>query len=240
MRLFLPVIALTALCAMPLQSHAQKGKVVLRTQNDSLSYAIGTQIGGNVRRDLHRSNIDNLNMELLRAGFNAGLDSNAMALPADQCDGVVSRFMTKKREEQMARDNAAAAENLKKGQAWLAENAKKPGITSTASGLQYEVLTAGTGPKPSVDDQVEVHYRGTLTDGTEFDSSYKRGQPATFSPKGVIKGWTEVLQLMPQGSKWRVYIPSDLGYGARGSGPSIPGNSVLIFDIELLKVIPKQ
>ena len=127
-------------------------------------------------------------------------------------------------------------QQMEQNQTWLSENAKKDSVVVLPSGLQYEVLTPGTGATPAANNRVTVHYEGSLTNGNVFDSSYKRGQPATFGVTQVIPGWVEALQLMPQGSKWRLYIPSELGYGARGAGASIPGNSILIFDVELLGI----
>ncbi len=126
---------------------------------------------------------------------------------------------------------------MQEGEAFLAENKEKAGVTTTASGLQYEVMKEGSGAKPQKTDRVSVHYAGTLIDGTEFDSSYKRGSPAAFAVTGVIKGWTEVLQLMNVGSKYRVFIPSDLAYGLRGSPPIIGPNATLIFEVELLNIV---
>lgn len=128
------------------------------------------------------------------------------------------------------------AQQKEEGHQWLLENAKRSEVVVLPSGLQYEVLQAGTGPTAGAQSRVTVHYEGQLTNGVVFDSSYKRGQPATFGVRQVIAGWTEALQLMPQGSKWRLFIPSDLGYGERGAGASIPGNAVLVFDVELLEV----
>jgi FKBP-type peptidyl-prolyl cis-trans isomerase FklB len=140
-------------------------------------------------------------------------------------------------EDQDDNQNPNTVNNNKaEGEAFLAENAKKPGVTTLPSGLQYEVLTQGTGPKPTLKSSVTTHYHGTLINGTVFDSSYQRGQPATFPVNGVIAGWTEALQLMPEGSKYRLYIPSDLAYGKRGAGRDIPGDTALIFDVELIKV----
>lgn len=127
-------------------------------------------------------------------------------------------------------------ENKQEGEAFLAANGKKPGIVTTSSGLQYQVLSQGAGAKPSATDEVTVHYRGTTIDGREFDSSYARGAPATFPLNRVIAGWTEGLQLMPEGSKYRLFIPSDLAYGSRGAGPDIGPNATLIFDVELIKI----
>ena len=126
------------------------------------------------------------------------------------------------------------------GQKFLSANKSKPGVITTASGLQYEVVTMGAGAKPTAEDTVVCHYKGTLVDGKEFDNSYTRGEPISFPVGGVIKGWTEALQLMPKGSKWKLYIPSELGYGDRGAGQDIPGGAVLIFDVELIDVKVKQ
>ena len=129
--------------------------------------------------------------------------------------------------------------NQKEGDAFLAANKSKPGVVTLPSGLQYKILTAGAGPKPTAADSVVCNYRGTLINGTEFDSSYKRGQPATFPVSGVIKGWTEALQLMPVGSKWQLFVPPDLAYGARGAGSEIGPNSTLIFEVELMSIAPQ-
>ena len=144
--------------------------------------------------------------------------------------------MLSAQQKAMAKQQMAAEGNIKVGEAWLAENGKKQGVTTTASGLQYEVMQMGTGPKPTAADQVKVNYRGTLIDGTEFDSSYKRGEPAEFGVGGVIPGWTEALQLMPKGSRWKLYVPQNLAYGAQSPGASIPAYSALIFEVELLDI----
>jgi len=141
--------------------------------------------------------------------------------------------MHKKQEEMMQQAGEA---NKKQGDAFMAANKTKEGVVTLPSGLQYKVLTAGTGPKPSASDSVVCNYRGTLIDGTEFDSSYKRGQPATFPVDKVIKGWTEALQLMPVGSKWQLFVPAEMAYGARGPSPTIGANAVLIFEVELLSI----
>ncbi|MCU0319508.1 MAG: FKBP-type peptidyl-prolyl cis-trans isomerase [Flavobacteriales bacterium] len=199
---------------------------------DSVSYAIGVDIGSNFKR----GKMEDVNVDALSKGLRDGLDSNVMM---DQAllEQVMQNYMQKLQEKRMAEEQAATEENRVKGEAFLAENGKKPGVTTTASGLQYEVVTMGTGPKPTASDKVTVHYTGTLIDGTKFDSSVDRGQPATFPVGGVIRGWVEALQLMPVGSKWKLYIPSDLAYGPSGGpGGSIPGNSTLIFDVELLEI----
>jgi FKBP-type peptidyl-prolyl cis-trans isomerase len=143
-------------------------------------------------------------------------------------------------ERMQAEQKAAADKNLADGEAFLKENATKEGVVTTESGLQYKIVTAGDGPKPGAGDVVKVHYRGTLLDGTEFDSSYKRGEPVTFPVGGVIPGWVEALQLMPVGSKWELYIPSGLAYGPGGAGNQIGPNSTLKFEVELLSIEPKE
>ena len=143
-------------------------------------------------------------------------------------------------KEMSEKQKAMAEKNLAAGEKFLAENAKKEGVKTTSSGLQYKVVKEGTGPQPKAGDTVTVDYRGTLIDGTEFDSSYKRGHPATFPVNGVIPGWTEALQLMKVGSKYQLFIPSKLAYGERAAGPELPANSTLIFEVELKGVEPAQ
>jgi FKBP-type peptidyl-prolyl cis-trans isomerase len=145
--------------------------------------------------------------------------------------------MMKLQEKKMAEERAKGEENRMAGEKWLAENGKREGVVTTPSGLQYEVVTLGTGPKPAATDKVKVHYTGTLIDGSKFDSSVDRGEPATFGVNQVIPGWVEGIQLMPTGSKFKFFIPSDLGYGPTGAGDKIPGNSTLIFDVELLEIV---
>ena len=159
-------------------------------------------------------------------------------LTDDQIKAVMTDLQSQVRQKQEAKRQAMAEANKKDGAAFLAANATKPGVVTLPSGLQYKVLTPGTGPKPAATDSVICNYRGTLLDNTEFDSSYKRGQPATFPVTGVIKGWTEALQLMPVGSKWQLFIPADLAYGERAQGPGGP-NATLIFEVELLSIQPK-
>ena len=158
------------------------------------------------------------------------LNRNETAISHNEAREIVNKYFTELEEKMNA-------ENIEKGKAFLAENAKKEGIVTLPSGLQYEVITEGTGIKPSANDQVKCHYEGTLIDGTLFDSSVKRGQPAVFGVSQVIKGWVEALQLMPEGSKWKLYIPSELGYGSQQAGEMIPPYSTLIFEVELIKVI---
>jgi len=198
------------------------------------SYAMGMDVGQSIK------------------GLNADIDNGAFAqavadvlsgtepkLAVEESTKIKQDFFRKKQEAQAAERQASGAENKAKGEAFLAENAKKDGVKVTASGLQYEVLTQGDGKKPAATDTVKVHYQGTLIDGTEFDSSYKRGQPISFPLNGVIKGWTEGVALMPVGSKYKFYIPSDLAYGERGAGAKIGANATLIFTVELLAIETK-
>lgn len=148
----------------------------------------------------------------------------------------MQEFSQKARDAKMQKRDELAATNLSAGKAFLEANKAKAGITTTASGLQYEVITQGTGPQPKPSDTVSVNYRGTLIDGTQFDSSYDRGQPAQFQLDAVIPGWTEALQLMPVGSKYRIYVPAELAYGERGAGGQIGPNAALIFEVELLSI----
>jgi len=171
-----------------------------------------------------------------------GIDADAMAQGLkDAMTGTKPAVPEKEIGERFVKVRESAAKripemNRKTGEAFLEKNRKEKGVKTTASGLQYRVLTAGRGKRPSENDTVTVNYRGTLVDGTEFDSSYKRGQPATFAVKGVIRGWTEALQLMSEGSKWMLYIPSNLAYGERGAGRLIAPNSTLIFEVELISI----
>jgi len=200
----------------------------LSTDETRVSYGIGRQLGGQLRDNPPPG----VSLEAILAGltdaFN-GADSRVNEADLSASFKVIRELM---QAEAAAKAEAAAAS----GKEFLAENAKREGITTLASGLQFEVLTAGVGAKPTRESNVRTHYHGTLIDGTVFDSSYDRGQPAEFPVGGVIAGWTEALQLMNAGSKWRLYVPSELAYGAQGVG-SIPPHSVLVFDVELLDVL---
>jgi len=190
-------------------------------------YSIGYDIGRSLKRQL----VD-VDVESIAHGMKDGLTGTAPALPEAEM---------KKRYATLLQESARkiAERNKQEGEAFLAKNKSAKGVNVTASGLQYKVLKAGKGKKPAADDTVTVHYRGTLVDGTEFDSSLRRGQPATFPVNGVIRGWTEALQLMPEGSKWMLYIPANLAYGERGAGPLIGPNSALVFEVELLSIAKK-
>jgi FKBP-type peptidyl-prolyl cis-trans isomerase FklB len=205
----------------------------LVTEKDKQSYAIGLNVG----KSLHRDSVD-VEPEFVLQGLKDALADGKVLLTDDEIKTVMTDLQNQVRQKQEEKRLAAVETNKKEGAAFLAANATKPGVVTTPSGLQYKVLVTGTGPKPTADDQVVCNYRGTLLDNTEFDSSYKRGQPATFGVTGVIKGWTEALEMMPVGSKWQLFIPSDLAYGERGKGPIEP-NATLIFEVELLSIQPK-
>jgi FKBP-type peptidyl-prolyl cis-trans isomerase len=195
------------------------------------SYSIGLNIG----KSFHDQGIE-LNTEELISGIRDGLKAAKPKMSEQECQQALDEFRTIIAAQQQAKMRERAAEANAKGAAFLAENAKKPNVRRTASGLQIETLQEGNGPSPKATDVVKVHYRGTLPDGKEFDSSYKRNEPATFPLNRVIAGWTEGLQLMKVGGKARLVLPPDLGYGEQGSPPDIPPNSVLVFEIELLGI----
>ncbi len=199
----------------------------LKSDTQKFSYALGYQIGNTIKREAGEIDVKVLSEAI--ADVLKGKD------PQLSMEGMQASF-TKRREEQQAGKKVAGEKNLKAGEEYLKENKKKPGVTETASGIQYKVIKAGDGKQPATTDTVSVHYQGTLIDGTEFDSSVKRGQPATFALNRVIQGWQEVLPMMKVGSKWQVTIPSKLAYGESGAGDIIGPNSTLVFEIELLEV----
>ena len=200
----------------------------VKTDAQKFSYAIGFQIGQNLKTQ----GLGDIDVKALSQAIGDVLKDQKLKLSMDEMQKVVQS----KQEKMQAERNAKGDKAKEAGEKFLAENKKKPGIITLDSGIQYKVITEGKGKKPTVNDSVVAHYRGTLIDGTEFDSSYKRGEPATFPLNGVIKGWQEVLPLMAEGSKWQVYIPSGLAYGPRGAGANIGPKESLIFDIELVKV----
>lgn len=206
--------------------------VSLETKKDSLSYAIGTDMARSL--STVREEID---IDVLIGGMKDQLDSNALQIDRAAAQKIVREFSTQMRQRQQEKNQKAAVANKEEGRMFLEENGKKEGVVTTASGLQYMVLKQGDGPKPKSTDRVTVHYRGTTIDGTEFDSSYGRGEPTTFGVSGVIKGWSEALQLMNVGSKYKLFIPSELAYGQRGAGQKIGPNAVLIFEVELLDIV---
>ncbi len=205
----------------------------LKDQKDKVSYSIGLDIGTTLKRQL----ID-VNVDILNQGLKDGLSGAKPLMNEEQVKETMSTFQKDMMAKQAAARKAAGEKNAADGKKFLEENKSKEGVKTTKSGLQYKVLKEGTGASPKETDTVKVNYRGTTVDGTEFDSSYKRGQPATFPVNRVIKGWTEGLQLMKPGAKYQFFIPADLAYGERGAGPEIGPNSTLIFDVELLETNP--
>jgi FKBP-type peptidyl-prolyl cis-trans isomerase FklB len=205
---------------------------VLKTDQQKLGYAIGMNIGMNMKQQ----NID-ADADQIAAGLIATLKGKETLLAQQEMAEILTAYQQEMQMKMVAEATAAAEENAKKAEAFLAENGKKEGVKTLSSGLQYKVLSEGTGSSPKPESTVEVHYKGTLIDGTEFDSSYKRGEPASFPVGGVIPGWTEALQLMKEGAKWELYIPPALAYGEQGAAPVIPPHSALVFEVELLKIV---
>jgi FKBP-type peptidyl-prolyl cis-trans isomerase FklB len=206
-------------------------KLALKNQKEKVSYIIGMDIGSNLKKQ----SID-IDPNILAKGVKDAL-SGAKPLLTEQ---EIQETMVAFQKEMMAKQAEVAKKNKAEGEAFLAENKKKEGVKTLPSGLQYKVIKAGTGKKPKLTDTVTTHYRGTLINGTEFDSSYKRGQPVSFPVSGVIPGWTEALQLMEVGAKWQLFIPSNLGYGEKGAGNVIGPNETLIFEIELISIQEKK
>jgi FKBP-type peptidyl-prolyl cis-trans isomerase len=200
--------------------------------NGVLSYFTGYQIGMN----FIANGVDSLDKEEVLKGINDAKDGKEPRLNEDQRKAAMDAMDNMVKEKAKAKAEAVKVESKK----FLEENAKKEGVKVTESGLQYQVIKEGEGAKPKATDTVKVHYKGTLVNGKEFDSSYKRGEPISFPLNGVIKGWTEGLQLMPTGSTYRFFIPSELGYGDRGAGADIPGGAALIFDVELIEINPSK
>ena len=202
---------------------------------DKLSYALGMSMGHNFKG----TGIKTLNSADFAAGVASVYDGVKPEMTFDEAKRIVNEYFAKLEAEMQAEAAKQGEENRKNGEAFLSENAKREDIKVTESGLQYEVLVSGKGDSPKASDNVEVHYTGKLIDGTVFDSSVERGVPASFGVTQVIPGWVEALQLMHEGDKWRLYIPSDLAYGPNGAGGVIGPNMTLIFDVELLRVIKK-
>ena len=203
----------------------------LDTEDAKASYAIGRDMGTNLAPAQGR-----LDMDAFMRGLREAMAEEDAALPQEELRAALQAFSQAIQEEQAAEREAEAEANQQEGEAYLAENEQRAEVSVTESGLQYEVVEEGDGPRPQPGDQVTIHYRGTLIDGTEFDSSYERGEPATFGVGQVIPGFSEALQLMEVGSTYRVVIPGELGYGAQGSGRNIGPNATLIFEIELLEI----
>ena len=216
------------------QHHPAPAPLVLKTDKDKQSYAIGMNIG----KSIHRDGVD-VDPNILLRGMKDALAGGKMVLSDDEAKTVMTNLQVNMRKEQAEKAQQAGDANKKAGDAFLAANKTKDGVVTLPSGLQYKILTQGTGPKPAATDTVVCNYKGTLLDNSEFDSSYSRNQPLTIPVSGVIKGWTEALQLMPVGSKWQLFIPSDLAYGPQAKGPIGP-NSTLIFEVQLLSVQEKK
>ena len=207
--------------------------VKLQTQVDSVSYAIGVLVGSNNLKQLDSApGGSDLDATIMSSAFSAASSKGELKISEEDANALVQTFF----QEAGTRKGQ---DNLEEGNAFLEANKARKEVTTTESGLQYEILTEGTGAKPTAADQVRVHYHGTLINGTVFDSSVDRGEPATFGVGQVIPGWTEALQLMPTGSKWKVYLPSNIAYGERGAGGEIGPNAALIFEVELLEIIAK-
>ena len=214
---------------------AQQQALALKTEKALRSYALGMDIGNRFRK----LSID-VDPAVFARGVNDGLTGGQTLMTESEAREAIARVQNDFKSRQILPSTGAEErppmDARKAGAAFLAENRKKPGVVTLASGLQYRVIVQGTGRKPSLTDTVVCQYRGTLIDGTEFDSSYARKQPATFPVKGVIPGWTEALQLMPVGSKWQLFIPPELAYGAQGAGEKIAPGATLVFDVELLSI----
>jgi FKBP-type peptidyl-prolyl cis-trans isomerase len=203
----------------------------LKTQKDKASYAIGVDVA----RTFKRLGVD-FDLEIMIRALRDVYSEKKLSMTEEELHTTMSAHIANLREKQATAIKKAAEENKKEGEAFLAENKTKEGVITLPSGLQYKVLKTGDGKKPADTDMVEVNYRGTLINGTEFDSSYKRGQPAQFKVSAVVAGWREALKLMPVGSKWQLFIPSKIAYGERGAGSNIGPNQTLIFEVELLAI----
>jgi len=217
-------------CGLVASSAFGQDKPELTTTKQRVSYSIGANIGSNFKRQ----ELD-LDVKALTAGVTDAL-AGKTALTEAEMREVLNTFQQEMQAKMQAKQKVEGDANIKKVEEFLAANAKKDGVKTTASGLQYKVLKSGSGKTPKPTDTVKVHYHGTLIDGTVFDSSVERGEPISFPVNGVIPGWTEALQLMKVGSKWELYIPASLAYGERGAGGKIPANAALIFEVELLGI----
>lgn len=238
-RILVPIAVIWLCVSLPVFSAEEKetpekaataASAALKTPAAKLSYALGVQVGSSLRKLRTQ-----LEIEVFLQAVSDIYGGKKPLLTAEETGRIIMDFARKQREAAAQERNATARKNKEEGAKFLAENAKKKGVKTTGSGLQYMVLAKGEGPKPKATDTVKVHYRGTLIGGREFDSSYKRGAPATFALNRVVKGWTEGIQLMNVGGKYKLFMPSDLAYGDQGTGP-IPPGAALIFEVELLGV----
>jgi FKBP-type peptidyl-prolyl cis-trans isomerase FklB len=217
------------------ESKSDSAPLNLQTQKDKVSYAVGLNLG----KGIHKEAVD-VDPDILARGMRDGLTDAKQQMTDEEVQATLTELQKQVVAHQQEVRQQAVDKNKKAGEAFLTANREKPGVIALPSGLQYKIVQAGTGPKPTAADTVVCNYRGTLVDGTEFDSSYKRGQPASFPVGQVIKGWTEALQLMPVGSKWQLFIPPDLAYGERGTnGGPIGPDETLIFDVELVSIQAK-
>ncbi|HZH71079.1 MAG TPA: FKBP-type peptidyl-prolyl cis-trans isomerase [Mariniphaga sp.] len=216
---------------MSCQPSGSGGNVELNTLSDSAGYAIGILVGENNKQQIQTApGGEEINLEAMVAAFRQATLGEEGIMTSEEADQIIRNYF----EAEGAKQGQL---NLEEGNAFLEQNKSRSEVKTTPSGLQYEILEEGDGPVPAAEDQVRVHYHGTLIDGTVFDSSVDRGEPAVFGVNQVIPGWTEALQLMPVGSKWKVYIPAELAYGERGAGGAIEPNSTLIFEVELLEIV---
>lgn len=234
LRSFIYVMALVlTVGAAGCQNIGTKGDTKLTNKNDSVSYALGVLIGENNKQQMKGApGVDQLDKEILIAAFQKAFKGDSVQIKATQANVMIQAFFAEV-------STIEGSKNQKAGEEFLVANKAKEGVVTLPSGLQYEIITEGTGPKPTADDKVKCHYHGTTIDGKVFDSSVDRGEPAEFPVGQVIPGWTEALQLMPVGSKWKLFIPSDLAYGEKGAGADIKPNSTLIFEVELLEIVKK-
>lgn len=207
--------------------------LTLKTQKEKASYALGMKIGGDLKRQGVGASVDSA---LTARGLRDALAGSKALLTEEEEKAALTQLQTEVRGKMEAKAHEAGAAARKEGDAFLAANKTKEGVVTLPSGLQYKILKEGKGPKPTASDTVTCNYRGTLINGKEFDSSYKNGKPVSFPVSGVIKGWTEALQLMPVGSKWQLFIPADMGYGDRGAGADIGPGETLIFEVELVSI----
>jgi FKBP-type peptidyl-prolyl cis-trans isomerase FklB len=205
--------------------------IQLKSEKEKISYSIGINIGNNVKQLPMEIDLD-----IFYQGFKDAVSGGKRLLSEEEMHTIMTAFQKQIAAKQTELMKSQGEKNKKEGEAFLVENKKKEGVKTLASGLQYKVIKEGTGKSPKATDKVSTHYQGTLINGTEFDSSYKRGEPAVFPVNGVIPAWTEALQLMKVGSKWQLFVPSKLAYGERGAGPQIGPNAVLIFTVELLSI----
>ena len=224
------VVAITVLLATAANGVAADA-TALKSEREKTSYALGVEVGNNLKRQ----GVD-LDASLLAQGLRDALAGGTMLLGEAEVREAVMAFQKELMAKQQEAQKAVSAKAKTEGEAFLAANGAKDGVVTLPSGLQYKVITAGSGASPKASDTVSVHYRGRLIDGTEFDSSYKRNEPTSFPVGGVIPGWTEALQLMKVGAKWELYVPAKLAYGDRGAGGLIPPGATLVFEVELLSI----